>query len=224
MPHHRYRDGPGPSFAPVPARTMSPYRPPKPPIVVVLARLVWAFRVELLIVAILAAAWWQLTKTYPAPAVATLLGGALAVLLVLPLSRRVLVHLLYGAHLRRRWQVACRRVDLATRDDRVPVVRRWRPIPAGDLLRVRIPVGTQVPSQGPWVPNLEDAAERLAVALEVREVRIARDPDNAAHAEVIIVRRDPLAAELQDPWPHLQAARLSLWEDIPVGLDETARW
>ena len=35
-----------------------------------------------------------------------------------------------------------------------------------------------------------------------------------------LVRRDPLAGVVSVPWPHRDAEALSLWEPIPVGVDE----
>jgi DNA segregation ATPase FtsK/SpoIIIE-like protein len=37
---------------------------------------------------------------------------------------------------------------------------------------------------------------------------------------VTLVRRDPLVGRVSVPWPHREAARLSLWDPIPVGVDE----
>jgi DNA segregation ATPase FtsK/SpoIIIE-like protein len=67
---------------------------------------------------------------------------------------------------------------------------------------------------------VEARAEELAVCLQAREVRIARDPDNAATGTITLVRRDPLAGMISVPWPHRDAEVLSLWEPIPVGVDE----
>ena len=58
------------------------------------------------------------------------------------------------------------------------------------------------------------------MCLQVREVRVARDRENAATGTVTLVRRDPLAGVASVPWPHRDAAELSLWEPIPVGVDE----
>jgi len=43
--------------------------------------------------------------------------------------------------------------------------------------------------------------------------------DSASCAELILVRRDPLA-EPAGPWPALQHERLQLWDPVPVGIDE----
>jgi hypothetical protein len=91
-------------------------------------------------------------------------------------------------------------------------IRNVTPRRTGDVLDVRVPVGGTV-------ADLEQAAEALAVVLEIREVRVRRDPDNARQARVSLIRRDPLSAPAP-AWPHAEASRLSLWEPIPVGVDE----
>ena len=62
--------------------------------------------------------------------------------------------------------------------------------------------GCRMPAGRP-VEDLEHAAETAAAFLEVREVRVARDPANARYARVVVVRRDPLAELAAMPWPHL---------------------
>jgi DNA segregation ATPase FtsK/SpoIIIE-like protein len=84
---------------------------------------------------------------------------------------------------------------------------------AGEQLRVRLPAGAQV-------PDLENASERLAAFLGVREVRVSRDPANARYARVVVLRRDPLADPNPIPWPLAHADHCSLWQPIPVGEDE----
>lgn len=49
-----------------------------------------------------------------------------------------------------------------------------------------------VPARGQCVTDLQARAETLAAYLQVREVQVARDPDNARYAEVRLVRRDTL--------------------------------
>ena len=123
-------------------------------------------------------------------------------------ARRWLLRALRAARVRRAWW-------RAWTDCELPRVRAGRvsAIPAGELVRVRA-------SRGSSLEAVEQRAEELAVCLQVREVRVARDPDNAATGTVTLVRRDPLAGMVSVPWPHRDASRLSLWEPIPVGVDE----
>jgi hypothetical protein len=183
-----------------------------------IARPAWAWRLELTIVAVLATAWGVL---------AIHLGRVLAslVYLLLVLSLALLPpawlawlrSMLYRSRVRRRFGLAVRYAGLATHNDRVPRVLKMEPAPAGDLLRVRVPAGGTV-------NDLAERREAVAAYLEVRDVRVLRDPDNARLAEVTIMRRDPLAAWESIPWPYADAARLSLWFPIPVGVDESGQY
>ena len=180
-----------------------------------LARAVWAFGIELLGLAVLAApAVAGTVKGWP------VLGGLcsgllLAALLGIGPARRLARLVLHEAMTRRCWHRAVRALERANtpawRGGQVAIrTVTWRPV--GDVLDVRVPVGGTV-------ADLEKAAEALAVVLEIRQVRVRRDPDNARHARVSLIRRDPLSA-LAPVWPHAGAERLSLWEPIPVGIDE----
>jgi len=96
-----------------------------------------------------------------------------------------------------------------------PTAVRIVSAPFGDDLLVQMPLGTHV-------AELEAAAEPLAAALGVREIRVRRSAENAAFAHVVIVRRDSLAGA-SVPWPLRGAPRASLWKAIPVGTDENGR-
>jgi len=60
----------------------------------------------------------------------------------------------------------------------------------------------------------------LAACLRVREVRVEPEPGDAAFARVTLVRRDPFEAAAPLPWPNAAVEEASLWEPIPVGVDE----
>jgi hypothetical protein len=95
----------------------------------------------------------------------------------------------------------------------VPWVLRCVLTRAGEQLRVRLPAGAQV-------PDLEHEAERIAAFLGAREVRVTREPANARYARLVVIRRDPLADPQPIRWPLAQAEGGSLWQPIPVGVDE----
>ncbi len=180
-----------------------------------LARTVWAFGIELVGLVVLAApAVAGVVRGWP------VLGGLGSGLLLAGLLgagplRRLTGRVLHEAMTRRCWHRAvralCRAGTPAWRGGQV-AVRSVQRRPGGDLLDVRVPVGATV-------ADLDRAAEALAVVLELRQVRVRRDPDNARQARVSLLRRDPLAAPAP-VWPHAQAERLSLWDPIPVGIDE----
>jgi FtsK/SpoIIIE family len=173
----------------------------------------WAYRLELTLIALLWAVDDWLTARLGIYDAAQVILAAALVVGMLNWTRDPLAAALFRAHLRRRWALACRHANLATRNDRVPRITRCTLTRAGEQLRVRVPAGGQV-------PDLEAEAERLAAFLAVREVRITREPGNARHARVVVLRRDPLADLAPISWPLASAGELSLWRPIPVGLDE----
>jgi hypothetical protein len=173
----------------------------------------WAYRVELALIWLLGVAYywisWHLSGRW---AEALILAGAIVVAVV-PQTREHLAVVLYRSHLRRRWALACRHAELATRNDRVPRITRCELTRAGELLRVKVPAGAQV-------PDLDAASERVAAFLDAREVRVTREPQSARYAKVVVVRTDPLADPRPIPWPLADAGSCSLWAPVPVGLDE----
>jgi FtsK/SpoIIIE family len=186
-------------------------------LVLYVIRPLWGFRVELAAALLLLAIWrWLADPLGRLPsllALAAVLGG----LLTIPDVRRWSITVAHRARVRRRWTTACRYTGLATASDRIPRIIRHALVPAGDRLLVRLPPGSSTAA-------LAEAAEQVAVILDVREVRVARDPDRASLARVTVVRRDPLHGAPPLAWPWLTAPRCSLWQPVPVGVDEDGHW
>jgi hypothetical protein len=178
-----------------------------------LLRPAWAYRLELALIALVAGAYIWLGERLGRAGAERLIVAAAFVVATVTWTREPLAHALFRSHLRRRWALACRHAKLATPNDRIPRITRCRLTQAGEQLRVRVPAGGQV-------PDLEAQAERIAAFLSVREVRVVRDPASARHAKVVVLRRDPLADPAPLPWPLASAGRLSLWQPVPVGVDE----
>jgi hypothetical protein len=182
------------------------------------ARPLWRFRVELLLVTFVShVAWWFAAASLYLSG-STVPGLALfsvicIELLCWPSSRRRLLDLLHARSVRRRFESACRYALLVTTNDRTLHIRKLRRTPAGEILDVIVP-----PSMS-TVP-LVDAAETIASGMGVKEVRVDRDKEKADRATVSIIRRDPLASPQPLPWPNLPAPQLSVWNPIPVGVDE----
>jgi hypothetical protein len=177
-----------------------------------LLRPAWAYRLELALIGLVAGAYLWLTDHLGREGAQRVIVAAALVVAVAGWTREPLARALFRSHLRRRrWGLACRHAELATINDRIPRITRCRLTRAGEQLRV--PAGSQV-------PDLEAQAERIAAFLAVREVRVTRDPASARYARVIVLRRDPLADPTPVPWPLIEANRLSLWQPIPVGVDE----
>jgi hypothetical protein len=173
----------------------------------------WAYRVELGLVFVLGVAYYWISWHLGGRAAEAIILAAAIVVAAVPWTREHLAMVLYRSHLRRRWALACRHAELATRNDRVPRITRCTLTRAGELLRVRVPAGGQV-------PDLESACERVAAFLDAREVRVTREPTSARYAKVVVVRTDPLASATAIPWPLVEARSGSLWAPVPVGVDE----
>jgi DNA segregation ATPase FtsK/SpoIIIE-like protein len=129
-----------------------------------------------------------------------------------PRTRRGWGRLWRSRRVRWRWSRATRAAVFRRYVGRSPAVIRLRENRAGEVLTVRIPVGFSV-------RDLEMAADVLAAALQVHEVRVLPVKSNAARAVVTLVRRDPLT-ELTPTWPNAGKDALTLWEPIPVGVNE----
>src|SRR5215211_4654663 len=198
-----------------PPPVVAPYVETRPADWLLLAvlRPAWAYRLELALIVLLATVYVWLGDQLGRADADRVIVAAAFVLAVVPWTREPLARSLARSHVRRRWALACRHAELASRNDRVPWVMRCVLTRAGEQLRVRLPAGAQV-------PDLETAAEKLAAFMGVREVRVTRDPANARYARVVVLRRDPLADPLPIPWPLANAGQCSLWGAIPVGEDE----
>lgn len=168
----------------------------------------WRSRLELTLIGVIVVAQRVLAGLVGAAVAWGVVLGLVAVVLAIPAARGWLRRSLRTARVRRKWWAAWT-------DCGLPRVRAGRvtSIPAGELVRVRA-------SRGSSLAHVEHRAEELAVCLQVREVRVVRDRENAATGTVTLVRRDPLAGVASVRWPCRDAASLSLWEPIPVGIDE----
>jgi hypothetical protein len=203
------------TFIEAPPPVVAPYVESRPAdwLLLAILRPAWAYRLELSLIVLLAVAYVWLGDRLGREDADRLLVAAAFLVAIVSWTRNPLANGLARSHIRRRWALACRHAELASRNDRVPWVMRCALTRAGEQLRVRLPAGAQV-------PDLENASERLAAFLGVREVRVSRDPANARYARVVVLRRDPLADPTPIPWPLAQADRCTLWAPIPVGEDE----
>jgi hypothetical protein len=186
-------------------------------LVLYVVRPLWGFRVELAAAVLLLVAWRWLAGALGRLPALVVLAGVLGGLAAIPAVRRQVVAVAHRARVRRRWATACRYAGLATASDRIPRIVRHALVPAGDRLLVRLPAGSSTAA-------LAEAAEQVAVILDVREVRVARDPERASLARVTVVRRDPLHGAPPLAWPWLDAERCWLWQPVPVGVDEDGHW
>jgi len=172
-----------------------------------------AYRLELALLSVGAAVWHMVSQLIGGFGATLVLTAVMALALSNPRLRPPLLRATMAAHVRRKWIRSCRSTGLITSDDRVPRPHRIREIPAGYGLRASLP-------RGLTASMLDDASEVLAGAMKIREVKVQRDGENAARAHVSLITRDPLGEIQSIPWPNKKAARLSLWDPVPVGVDE----
>jgi hypothetical protein len=172
----------------------------------------WRCRVELLLVVPVAVTWSALAQIDIA--FATALTFLITVgLLVHDRVREPLFRLLRRRSVRRRFERACRFAQIVSATDRTPRIVSLRQTPGGEILTVKMPKSVST-------EPLADAAETLASTLRVKEVRVERLRERADLATVSILRRDPLGDGVVLSWPSVDAPRLSIWNDIAVGVDE----
>jgi hypothetical protein len=175
--------------------------------------LAWRSRLELALLSVgvgLQRLLAQLLGDVPAVAV---VGLVVVVVVAIGPARRLLWRWLRRAWVARAWARAATDSGLADGPFRVPRVLGVERVQAGDVLRVRV-------LRGQSVLALDARREELAACLRVREVRLERERADAADVQVTLVRRDPFEDVEPIPWPAVEAGSLSLWDPIPVGVDE----
>jgi hypothetical protein len=182
----------------------------------------WRWRLELLIVAAILAAHHYGTQPIPDPWATILILAAITGLIAIPWTRHHVTRALYNARVRRAWTRAV--IDAGAADPpprhsrrpaskHGPAAHRIRTVLAGDLLTIRIP-------RGHSIATLEQRQKELAGCLQIREVRVTPQGDNARYCQALLIRRDPFHAMTTIPWPNTNAETLSLWDPIPIGINE----
>ena len=196
--------------------------------------LLWAFRTELVLLVVVPLSVWagvtwlllgcpddrHLPAVVCSPAghaaalhAGLITLGAIAVLLAIPRVRRVIGTAFGRARLRRHLHRAFAQLDVPALRERRIWLRRSVRSRAGWLVTVVLPGGA-------CVDDLERNTERLAAALGLRSVTVTRHPGNAAWVRIRLDRLDPLATHTAFPWPAVNAETMSLWEPVPVAVDE----
>jgi hypothetical protein len=178
-----------------------------------LAAVAWRCRVELGLLAVVIVMQVLLGQWVGGLVAGAVVLAAVGGLLAVRPARHWITRLLHHARVRRAWDRAVLDARAATGPFRGPRVLSVTAVAAGDLLRVRV-------RRGSSVSELDERREQLAACLRVREVRVLRDRADGALATVALVRRDPFEDADVLPWPNAGADEVSLWDSIPVGVDE----
>lgn len=183
---------------------------PDTSLTVLVLRWLKRWKLELAVAATAAIAKW-IVAVDASPDAATLCYLGAAGLLAAHPGLRDPVKATLGQRARaRRWD---RALDAIVAWPDTPTVLWVEASPLGEHATVAVRAGTTI-------GELADRAEHLAAAFGVNDVRVTRHPTNAALGEIRTLRVDPLAGT-PSPWPWLARSRVSLWEPVPVGVDET---
>ena len=173
----------------------------------------WGFRYELTLCALLVFAQRALARALGEVAATMVVAAAVLGMLASRTPRHALARWLRFGALRRAWARAAGDSGLTAGPFRCPRVLAATPVAAGDELVVRV-------RRGQSVADVENRCDQLAACLRVREVRVLRDRSDGALARVTLVRRDPFEGAAPLPWPHSNTESTSLWDPVPLGVDE----
>lgn len=173
----------------------------------------WSVRAELAMVLLLVVVQRGTSRAAGDVVGLVIVALVLAAVIAARPARVALLRLLHTMNVRRSWERATIDSGVAAGPFRCPGVWSVGRVPAGDVLRVRI-------RRGQSVADLDARSEHLAACMRAREVRVLRDPQDAAQASVLVVRRDSFDGVEPVRWPAATSNELSLWESIPVGIDE----
>jgi hypothetical protein len=179
-------------------------------------RRAWLLRTEIGLDLGMTALLYPLAANAGGAAVVVALAGAAPLIGWYRPLRSALWRLLWASRVRRAWYESMWLVGLSSDPRRGPRLLARSTIAIAELLEVRMQRGT-------CVDDLAAGAELVASTLAVREVRVQRHRRNAQRATVALVRSDPFEDPRALPWPHAAASRLSLWDPVPVGVDELGR-
>jgi len=141
-------------------------------------------------------------------------AGLLVILTVavayrLPIRERAVNHLRTRA-VQRKWEKTAAEVGAPKF-----TVRKIEKVAAGELLYLQIQKGT--------VSDLKKCAPAIHAELQLRDVRITEDRTNGARASMLLMSNDPFHDLDTIRWPNVDALETSIWDPIPIGIDEEGR-
>jgi hypothetical protein len=176
-----------------------------------MASVIWGWRLQL-VLAIGSFTLLRLSALIGPGGPVLVVGLAAIAAWQLPTHRRNLLAKLRAARELRLVTSALWRCQILGRDGRVPSIKRVSDLPVGRSYLLRLPAGLHA-------GTLETRVPEIAAALGVREARLRPVTESAALAELVFVTHDVLQYRVFGS-SLLYADRTSLWEPIPLGLEE----
>jgi hypothetical protein len=177
------------------------------------ARGAWLWRFELGLVAAAGGGWLLVDRNLgPGPAT-VLIGSIIGGLCIVSRVREATWRHHVDMSLRRQWYKACEQVGLVSRRlPHGPIVRKVEHVAAGERLVLRVDGNCTA-------EVVHSKARHLAAALKCIDVRVTTN-GRKDRAYALLVRRDPFADPTPVLWPCMHQQEMSLWDDIPIGIDE----
>ena len=151
------------------------------------AGIAWRWRAELIIITVLAAAWWRLDTWTTRTWAIIILAVAFAVLGAVPHSRRFITRRFWCVLARHRLQRLCYEARLHTRSGRLPLILWTRPTKVGERTWVLCRAGI-------CAEDFEAHIGELRAACSARDARVTRNRRWSHLVTIDIIRRDTLAA------------------------------
>jgi hypothetical protein len=179
------------------------------------AGIAWRWRAELIIIAILAAAWWRLDTWTTLTWSLIILTALVGLLGTVPHSRRFITRRAWCVLARHRIHRLCYEARLHTRAGRLPLVLWIRPTQVGERAWVLCRAGISA-------EDFADHTEELRAACYARDARVTRNRRWSHLVTIDIIRHDTLAASntITSPLARLTAhdahhPALALVPDLP---------
>jgi len=151
---------------------------------------VWRWRAELLCVLTLSTVWvlvaYQIPTSWPTWTVPVILAAIIALIGVVPVSRRFVIRRVWCVFSRHRVRKCFVQSRVMTHEGLLPLFMWTRPTPVGDRLWLWLRPGLSG-------RDIEAVSDRIAAACWASTARVRISAKRAAIVSVEVIRRDPLA-------------------------------
>ena len=151
------------------------------------AGVLWRWRTELALTAMLATGTWRLAHTITLTWALAAVGGLALALAVIPQTRRFFTARAWCVLARHRLQKLCWEARLHTRTGRLPLILWIRPTKVGERAHVLCRAGI-------CMEDFEARIDHIRAACFARDARVTRNTRWSQLVTIDIVRHDPLTA------------------------------
>jgi hypothetical protein len=178
-----------------------------------LARWLWPYRRELVLLAAVVWLWAASSHFVPSGWALVAVFTLIAAVLGWDRSRRLVLGFLGAGRLRRRLHRIFTETNTLTVDGQPPAIRAVSATPVG--FRVRLGM-----RPGQSAERLDLRGDELRAGLHAREIRVRRNPGRADRVDLDVVHTDPLTDTAPVVWLDAATPHLSVWDPIHFGVSE----